>query len=58
MGQLADQEPRMALLAPVISNLCVFTADKGLPAEQQSDLNKTIAVKLQLSGEAVFFSRA
>lgn len=54
MGQLVEEADKMALLAPVVSNLCVFTADASLPADQQSVLNKAIAVKLQLSGEAVF----
>ena len=40
--------------APVVSNLCVFTADARLPAADQSARNTHIAQALQLSGEAVF----
>lgn len=44
----------MALMAPVVSNLCVFTADETLPPEAQSELNSRIARQLQLDGTAVF----
>lgn len=44
----------MALMAPVISNLCVFTADAALAPAAQSTLNKAIASALQLDGTAVF----
>lgn len=54
MGALVDAAPHMKLMAPVISNLCVFTADAALPPEAQSDLNSRIARELQLEGVAVF----
>jgi hypothetical protein len=44
----------MRLAAPVVSCLCVFTADAGLDPAAQSALNARIATELQLSGEAVF----
>jgi len=46
MGQLAEQSSVLALVQPVVSNLCCFTINHGLPAD--------IAARLQLSGEAVF----
>jgi glutamate/tyrosine decarboxylase-like PLP-dependent enzyme len=54
MGQLVQASPHMALMAPVVSNLCVFTADTRLPPAEQSALNTKIAQDLQLAGEAVF----
>ncbi|MCB1390705.1 MAG: amino acid decarboxylase [Rhodobacteraceae bacterium] len=54
MGQGVAAHPPMALLAPVVSNLCVFTADARLPAAEQGALNAGIAQKLQLDGVAVF----
>lgn len=54
MGERVDAADKMMLAAPVISNLCVFTADKTLPADAQSRLNNTIAQQLQLSGQAVY----
>lgn len=54
MGRIAAADPRMALLAPVVSNLCVFTADASLSPEAQSALNARIAQALQLDGRAVF----
>ncbi|WP_322865443.1 pyridoxal phosphate-dependent decarboxylase family protein [Aquicoccus sp. G2-2] len=53
MGALVDADARMALAAPVVSNLCVFTADATLPQAAQSALNARIAQGLQLAGEAV-----
>lgn len=47
-------QPRMALAAPVVSNVCVFTARADLPPDAQSRLNAEIAQVLQESGEAVF----
>ncbi|MCA0042917.1 pyridoxal phosphate-dependent decarboxylase family protein [Celeribacter litoreus] len=44
----------MDLMAPVISNICVFTAAASLSTEEQSALNTRISHELQLSGEAVF----
>jgi aromatic-L-amino-acid/L-tryptophan decarboxylase len=54
MAAAVEAAPHMALLAAVETNLCVFTADSRLPAEDQSALNRRIAQDLQLSGEAVF----
>nr|WP_282569258.1 pyridoxal-dependent decarboxylase [Aliiroseovarius sp. S1339] len=44
----------MALMAPVVSNICVFTASPGLSPAQQSAQNSEIAIKLQLDQRAVF----
>ncbi len=54
MGRLVEASPPMALAAPVVSNLCVFTADATLAPDAQSTLNGRIATALQLSGAAVF----
>lgn len=54
MGALVAADPHMALLAPVETNLCVFTADTRLEDDLQSQLNRRIAQDLQMSGEAVF----
>lgn len=54
MAALVSAIPDMALARPVVSNICVFTADATLPASGQSALNKEIAQRLQLSGEVVF----
>ncbi len=53
MGREA-QARGMAVLAPVVSNVCVFTADPALDPADQSRLNAAIAEELQLSGQAVF----
>ncbi len=58
MAEAVQAEGRMRLMAPVISNLCVFTADASLPPEAQSALNRRIAQDLQLSGIAVFSTTA
>ena len=54
MGQGVQARPPMELLAPVVSNLCVFTADAALSKAQQSSLNTRIAQQLQIGGTAVF----
>ncbi|MBE1282973.1 MAG: amino acid decarboxylase [Rhodobacteraceae bacterium] len=54
MGDLVAATPGMALGAPVISNVCVFTARGSLEAQAQSALNSEIAETLQETGEAVF----
>lgn len=54
MAQAVAADPKMRLMAPVISNLCVFTADASLGKAEQSDLNRRIAQDLQLAGTAVF----
>ncbi|WP_323037750.1 pyridoxal phosphate-dependent decarboxylase family protein [Pararhodobacter sp.] len=54
MGQGVQARAPMTLLAPVISNLCVFTADASRSVADQSALNTRIAQSLQLDGTAVF----
>lgn len=54
MGARVAATDGMALLAPVVSNLVVFTADATRPPEAQSALNTAIAQRLQLDGTAVF----
>jgi len=54
MGAAVAARPGMRLAAPVVSCLCVFTADAGRDPAAQSALNARIATELQLSGEAVF----
>jgi glutamate/tyrosine decarboxylase-like PLP-dependent enzyme len=54
MGDLVEQAPNMKLMAPIISNLCVFTANDTLSADAQSELNSRIARHLQIDGTAVF----
>ncbi|MDU8927370.1 pyridoxal-dependent decarboxylase [Alisedimentitalea sp. MJ-SS2] len=54
MGALVSETQNMQLAAPVVSNLCVFTADASLDPETQSNLNMRIAQDLQNSGQAVF----
>ncbi len=54
---MADEVSRhnaMALSRDPVSNVCVFSANGSLPAEEQSALNTEIAITLQESGEAVF----
>lgn len=54
MAEHVHAQPRMALARDPVSNVCVFTANADLSAEEQSALNVRIAVELQESGEAVF----
>ena len=54
MGELVSATDAMALAAPVVSNLCTFSADTRLSVPEQSALNTRIAMALQLSGEVVF----
>ncbi|MBY6067046.1 amino acid decarboxylase [Leisingera aquaemixtae] len=54
MAAEVEAQPRMELGAPVVSNVCVFTARSDLAPEAQSALNAHIAQTLQESGEAVF----
>lgn len=54
MGRLVEAAPALALAAPVVSNVCVFTVLAGAPAAQRSAANTAIAQALQLSGQAVF----
>jgi glutamate/tyrosine decarboxylase-like PLP-dependent enzyme len=58
MGRLVTTEGRMRLAAPVISNLCVFSADADREPAAQSDLNARIAQDLQIAGKAVFSTTA
>ncbi|WP_424940849.1 pyridoxal phosphate-dependent decarboxylase family protein [Aliiroseovarius sp. S253] len=53
---MADQVQAhgMKLAAPVVSNICLFTAAPDLPADQQSVLNAKIATHLQLHNATVF----
>ncbi|MBQ4826473.1 amino acid decarboxylase [Leisingera sp. HS039] len=54
MAAQVEAQPDMALGAPVVSNVCVFTARSDLPPEAQSEVNARVAQTLQESGEAVF----
>ncbi|TLP57554.1 amino acid decarboxylase [Parasedimentitalea maritima] len=54
MADEVTAHPNMRLAAPVVSNVCVFTARTDLAPEAQSLLNSEIAQTLQESGEAVF----
>jgi len=54
MGALVTATPPMAMAAPVVSNLCVFTADARLEPDAQSKLNMQISQDLQNEGVAVF----
>ena len=54
MADEVEKQPRMALGAAVVSNVCVFTARKDLPAAEQTRLNTAIAQDLQERGEAVY----
>ena len=54
MAAEVEAQPFMALGAPVVSNVCVFTARSDLEPDAQSALNAHIAQALQESGEAVF----
>lgn len=54
MGKVVSGTANMALAAPVVSNLCTFSADTTLSAKDQSALNTRIAMDLQMSGEVVF----
>lgn len=53
MGRLVEARADMALAAPVVSNLCVFTLRPDLPPARRSALNTEAAQALQLSGQAV-----
>lgn len=53
MAELVEQDDRMALAAPVVSNVCVFTADARLSDKDQSLQNTRIAQDLQVAGQAV-----
>ncbi|WP_298569042.1 pyridoxal-dependent decarboxylase [uncultured Aliiroseovarius sp.] len=44
----------MELMAPVVSNVCVFNAAPHLPADEQSALNSKIATALQIEQQTVF----
>lgn len=54
MAQEIEAHPEMGLAAPVVSNVCVFTARADLTPQAQSLLNSEIAQTLQERGDAVF----
>lgn len=54
MAEAVAATPGLAMVAPVVSNLCVFTAAPDLPADAQGALNAAVAQRLQLDGTAVF----
>lgn len=54
MAQCIKEHEHMALAAPVVSNVCVFTADARLPPSEQSLLNTNLTKILQYQGVAVF----
>ncbi|WP_166416582.1 pyridoxal phosphate-dependent decarboxylase family protein [Cochlodiniinecator piscidefendens] len=54
MASQVGSAQNMRVVAPVASNVCVFTADETLAADAQSDLNQRISEDLQENGEAVF----
>ncbi|WP_368185962.1 aspartate aminotransferase family protein [Aestuariibius sp. HNIBRBA575] len=54
MGDLVTAHADMALMAPVLSNVCIFTANASLDKATQSDLNTLIAQRLQIEGKTVF----
>lgn len=54
MAQDIETSPNMYLAAPVVSNVCVFSARRDLEPQAQSVLNSKIAQRLQESGDAVF----
>jgi len=53
MAQEVEASADMRLAAPVVSNVCVFTARADLTAQAQSVLNSEIVQSLQETGEAV-----
>ncbi|QIB64708.1 pyridoxal phosphate-dependent decarboxylase family protein [Kineobactrum salinum] len=54
MAELIAEDGAMQLQAPVVSSLCVFTADGRLGGAEQSEMNVAIAQRLQIEGAAVF----
>ena len=54
MGAQIDATEGLALMHPVVSNVCVFTAAPEARPERQSQINAQIATALQLAGVAVF----
>jgi glutamate/tyrosine decarboxylase-like PLP-dependent enzyme len=54
METMVENAGNMRVCAPVVSNICVFTADCRRGAPEQSEQNKRIAQDLQISGVAVF----
>lgn len=54
MARLVEAADELELGAPVMLNVCCFRyAPKGVDAEEQDALNRRIAARLQLDGEAV-----
>lgn len=54
MAQCVEDDAHMALAAPVVSNVCVFTADARQSPKSQTCLNTKLTHILQLNGTAVF----
>ena len=54
MEQEVEARANMRLAAPVVSNVCVFTARADMSQEAQSILNSEIVQTLQERGEVVF----
>jgi len=55
MGNLVDAAPDLMLCAPVMLNVCCFSAaSPEMESEEKSALNRYIAQCLQVSGEVVF----
>ncbi|MFS4580254.1 pyridoxal phosphate-dependent decarboxylase family protein [Phaeobacter sp. C3_T13_0] len=54
MAAEVEAQPLMALGAPVVSNVCVFTARSDLDAQGQSEVNARVVQSLQECGDAVF----
>jgi aromatic-L-amino-acid decarboxylase len=54
LGTIITRAERMSLLAPITSNLVLFTADDTLAPAAQSDLNRAVAQHLQMTGHTVF----
>lgn len=54
MAAQVEARDGFALMHPVVSNICVFTAAAEETPERQSQINTQIAMALQLTGSAVF----
>lgn len=54
MAAQVEARDGIALMHPVVSNICVFTAAAEETPERQSQINTQIAMALQLTGSAVF----
>lgn len=54
MARLVEATPGLTLLAPVIANVCCFSAVAAEPGDDIDALNTRIVQRLQLDGSAVF----